>query len=388
VHKKRIPEDLAKFAAMALLVITSVFLLLYSVLIFYYYYHWRRLPVYRPAAIDTSPFISVIVAARNEEATIGHLLHALEAQSYSRQYFEAIIVDDYSTDATAAVVQSYRLPNLQLIQPQVARELSSKKKAIEAGIKMAKGELIVATDADCIPHLDWLQTIAQFYTEKGAAFIAAPVHFTYDNSLLQIFQAIDFITLQGITAASVSAGVSSMCNGANLAYTKTAFEAVNGFEGIDGVATGDDMLLMHKIWKAAPQKVCYLKSGEAIVSTAPMPTWRAFLMQRRRWASKTLVYDDYRIIAVLGFVYALNLLFPVLLVAGAFHPFYWLVAAGYWILKTIIEIPFVYSVTRFYGDEKLLRYFFFLQPLHILYTVGVGALSQLGQYEWKGRWTR
>ncbi|MDQ6608697.1 MAG: glycosyltransferase, partial [Bacteroidota bacterium] len=230
-----------------------------------------------------------------------------------------------------------------------------------------------------------VSTVASCYKEKEAVFIAAPVKFLHDNSLLQIFQALDFITLQGITAASVSANFHTMCNGANLAYTKEVFERVNGFEGIDKVATGDDMLLMYKIWKKKPDKVYYLKSDDAIVSTEPAKRWKEFFMQRKRWASKTLVYDDYRIILVLVFILLLNVLFFVLLIAAFINKIYWIHFISFLVGKTIIEWPFVSSVAKFYGEEKLMRYFFFIQPLHAFYTVVVGLLSQFGKYEWKGR---
>ncbi len=241
------------------------------------------------------------------------------------------------------------------------------------------------TDADCLPGPKWLQTVTNFYNTKNAVFIAAPVKFTYQFSVLQIFQALDFMVLQGITAASVSANFHSMCNGANLAYTKKAFLEVDGFKGIDKVSSGDDMLLMHKIWKNHPQHVHYLKSKKAIVLTQPMQTWKDFFMQRRRWASKTFYYDDKRVLVVLAIVYFFNLLFIVLIIAAFLNSFYWWLVVGYWVLKTIIEIPLVASVANFYNEKRLLIYFPFFQPLHVLYTVSVGLLSQMGKYEWKGR---
>ena len=166
---------------------------------------------------------------------------------------------------------------------------------------------------------------------------------------------------------------------------KKAFNEVNGFEGIDQVATGDDMLLMYKIWKQNPGEVVYLKSEAAIISTQPMPTGRAFYMQRKRWASKTFVYDDYRIILVLAFVYVFNLLFFLLLAAAFADPLYAFYALGFLVAKTVIEWPFVSSVARFYGEQRLMKYFFLFQPFHIFYTLVVGLASQFGTYEWKGR---
>lgn len=332
--------------------------------------------------------ISVIIPARNEENNISDLLRALEQQTYPKNFFEIIVVDDYSTDSTWEIVKKIGLKNLNLIHPDSSSVSSSKKKAIETGIRKAKGELILTTDADCVPSLYWLEIINNFYVTTGAVFIAAPVKFSHSQTLLQVFQSLDFLTLQGITAASVSSHFHAMCNGANLAYRKEAFDNVNGFEGIDKVATGDDMLLMHKIGKKYPGKIFYLKNTEAITVTQPMNSWKAFFMQRKRWASKTLVYEDYKIVAVLTFIYLLNCLFIALIIASLFNTFYWWVVLGFWITKTLIELPFVTSIAKFYEEESLVKFLFFFQPLHIVYTVFVGLTSQFGKYEWKGRKTK
>lgn len=370
------------------LLVTILFLLLYALLLFYYWNAWKKLNYYGPKPFVDKRFLSIIVPARNEEANISFLLNALSQQTYPTRLFEIIVVDDFSTDNTIEAVKKFALQNLILIQPGGPAQYSSKKRAIEAGIKIAKGELIITTDADCIPLEKWLETINTFYVQNDTAFIAAPVKFFHDNSILQLFQALDFLTLQGITAASISANFHTMCNGANLAYKKEAFQNVNGFEGIDKVATGDDMLLMHKIWKKYPGKIFYLKNKDAIVTTQPMLSWRNFFMQRKRWASKTLVYDDYRIVAVLAFVYLLNCLFIALIIASIFTQFYWWYVLGFWIIKTLVELPFIYNVARFYNEENLIKFLFLFQPLHIFYTVFVGLASQFGKYEWKGRKTK
>lgn len=368
---------------MVLLILCIVFLVVYANLIFFYFKYWKALPEYKPQS-SASVFVSVIVAARNEEKTLPLLLHDLSLQDYPTDRYEVIVVNDFSTDNTALLVHDFP-SNFHIIEPSSRPEESSKKKAIASGVASAKGELLLITDADCRVGEKWISTTASFYAEKEAAFIAAPVRFTHENSTLQIFQVLDFITLQGITAASVSAGVHTMCNGANLAYTKSAFSQVNGFAGIDRVPTGDDMLLMHKIWKQAPAKVFYLKNKDVIVSTAALKTWKEFFQQRLRWASKTLVYDDYRIILVLGFVLWLNVLPLLLLTAAVFKPIYFVYLLSFLLGKTLIEWPFVFSVAKFFGQRNLMKYFLFLQPIHLFYTVIVGVWSQVGTYSWKGR---
>jgi cellulose synthase/poly-beta-1,6-N-acetylglucosamine synthase-like glycosyltransferase len=381
----------AAYKFLMVLIISAGFLLLaYALLIFTYKQWWGRLKEYgtkKQLENDSTPYLSVLVPARNEAQNISKLMEALDRQDYPKEAFEIILIDDHSNDGTAKLALNSGLTNLIVISAGGTADQSSKKKAIAVGVLQAKGALIVCTDADCIPPPKWLSTLASFYLENGASFIAAPVAYNFKNTPLQLLQTIDFLTLQGITAASVSAHFHTMCNGANLAYTKEAFNAVGGFFGIDKVASGDDMLLMHKIWKRDPNKVFYLKSREVIVYTQPMHHWKAFIQQRIRWASKTAYYEDKRVFWTLVLIYFVNVMFPVLLVTGFWNNFYWLAALFFLMLKTIIEWPFVASVAHFYNQKGLMKYFFFLQPLHIAYTVSIGLLSQMGSYEWKGRRT-
>ena len=278
-----------------------------------------------------------------------------------------------------------RFSGVKLIRLREDKINSYKKKAIEKGIEAATGKLIVTTDGDCVPPPGWLRLLAGFYEEKQPVFIAAPVVIDCNNSVLQIFQAMDFMVLQGITGAAVEKGALSMCNGANLAYERNTFFKVSGFEGVDKIASGDDMLLMYKISKAFPGKINYLKSRDAIVSTQPMKSWRDFFNQRIRWASKATFFDDKRIFLVLMLVYLVNFSFLVLAVAGFFNWCYWIWLGGLWVAKTLAELPFFISVSHFFNKSWANKMFFFFQPLHIFYTIISGLFSQFGKYEWKGR---
>ncbi|MFL5789101.1 MAG: glycosyltransferase [Flavisolibacter sp.] len=365
-----------------------VFLFVYALLIFRFKKSWDGLEEFHLSGNSNHTFLSVLIPARNEESTITQLLNAINEQTYPKDRFEVIVIDDFSTDHTVEKVKSFSSDNLFLIQPSCSAEKSSKKKAIESGVEFAKGELIITTDADCVPDPLWLETINQFYIQKQSTLIASPVKYVYDFTILGIFQSLDFLTLQGITAASVASRSLTLCNGANLAYTKYTFEEVNGFKGIDHIATGDDLLLMYKIYSKGPEKVQYLKSKTAIVSTSPMHSWKQFISQRKRWGSKSFIYKDQRILWVLAFVYMLNLLFIILLAYSFFHPAFWLFSLAYLLFKSLIEWRFVNSVARFYNEQALMKYFILFQPLHILYTVAIGIISQVGTYEWKGRRTK
>lgn len=400
-----------------LLIFLLILFGLYVLLILYYWKSWISIPDFElqtanypqgPAGKPSPESfvqtrISVIIPARNEEENIAACLDSICRQSYPTALFEVLVVDDHSTDNTAVIVKSYADKNVKLISLKdfiPAGEINSyKKKAIEIAITQSSGELIVTTDADCFAKENWLQTIAAFYEEYDPAFIAAPVAIDCSNKFIELFQALDFMTLQGITGASVYKKIHSMCNGANLAYTKKAFQEAGGFTGIDNIASGDDMLLMHKIYKLHPDKVMFVKSKDAIVQTAPVNSVRDFLNQRIRWASKADKYDDKRIFAVLLLVYLVNVLlltlpFAAIFIKAAFsisvYPFTLVFTilelwAFLLIIKTIAELIFLMPVSKFFGKRSMLWLFPLMQPFHILYTVIAGWLGKFGSYNWKER---
>lgn len=389
-----------------------ILLIIYCFLLLYYRHAWKAIPKLNVSTFNFQPstFFSVIIPARNEAANLYDLLTSLTHQTYPAALFEVIVVDDYSTDDTASIVNSFPAPNIHLISLQEILKDESinsyKKKAIDAGIASSKGELIVTTDADCFMGENWLHTIAAFYETNHPQLIVMPVAIYCSNRPIEIFQALDFMSLQGITGASVHKKVHSMCNGANLAYTRKAFDEVDGFNGIDSIASGDDMLLMHKIALQYPNGISYLKSKEVIVHTQPMHTVKDFFNQRVRWASKANKYDDKRITAVLLLVYLLNVLllaFPVLsMVNGQWskylftthHSLFTLFTIHHspltcWLLmlliKTAFELWFIFPVASFFNKRNILWYFPLAQPFHIIYTVMAGFLGMFGTYKWKDR---
>ncbi len=379
---------------MILFIISCVLLTGYYFLIHYYHRSWQQVPCFSNLHNATvTEKISVVVPARNEEAVIAQCILSLLQQSYPKELTEIIIVDDHSTDTTAEVIQRYANRGIRLLSLAEKKinngpVIAYKKKAIETAIENASGTLIVTTDADCTFHKDWLTTIAAFHAQSKAKLIVGPVRISPGNSLLTTFQSIDFAVLQGITAAAVYKRLHNMCNGANLAYEKAAFNSVNGFEYIDHIASGDDLLLMEKISSRYPNAIAYLSAPEAIVETLPAPDWKAFFSQRIRWASKTGQYKDKRILFVLSLVYLLNLLLLLLLAGSIFQPGWLLFFAVSVFYKTLIEWDFTKTVLTGFGLQHLMRWFIPLQPLHIAYTVIAGLLGTFGGYGWKGRKVR
>jgi cellulose synthase/poly-beta-1,6-N-acetylglucosamine synthase-like glycosyltransferase len=372
------------------LVIVSLLLFVaYASLIGYYIRGWNACPEF-----ESDPFfhpkvkVTVIVPARNEENAIGRCISSLLEQTYPSSLLEIIVVDDHSEDGTARVVETFSSETVRLIKLKdfIGDEKNSyKKKAIAVGISHANGDCIITTDADCISGPDWIREVIAFKESASAEFVAAPVRLQPRERLLDIFQSLDFLTMQAITCAAVFRKLHVMCNGANLAYSKSAFLEVNGFENIDTLASGDDMLLMYKITERFPGKIAYLKSKKAIVTSQPAKSWGHFWQQRIRWASKGTHYQDKILVRILVLVYSFNFALVALFIVSLWNADALIVAVLLLLCKIIIEYPLVNSVVSFFSQRRLLFFFPFLQPLHLVYVLVAGFLGKFGTYEWKGR---
>ncbi len=333
---------------------------------------------------------SIVIPARNEALNIKACIDSILAQDYPAEFFEVIVIDDFSEDDTAFMVKafSHEHPNVHLLSLadyyKPGEMNSFKKKAIEKAVSKAKGDWIVTTDADCMVPVQWLSLyndyIQQNLPHNKLVFIAAPVMFIKEKGILNEFQVLDFLALQGITAAAVGAGKHSMSNGANLAFEKSAFIAVGGYQGVDQIASGDDMFLMHKMKVTLSNRIGYLFNPGAIVLTKAMGNWKEFIMQRIRWSSKARYYDDKTIFWVLLLVYLYNLSILLLLFVGEYRSLLITIA-----FKTFFEMFFLEPVTKFYKLPGQLRYFPLYQPLHIVYTLVAGLFGQVKTYTWKGR---
>ncbi len=376
---------------MLITIICTILTIGYVLLMSAYKKGWKRqrdfilLANYQP-----STFISVIIPARNEARNIDKCITSILAQEYPAALFEIIIVDDHSDDGTTDIVKKYADKKVRCISLADylipgAEITAYKKAAIAAGIAQSRGKLIITTDADCIAPALWLMNMAAIYEQEQPVMIVAPVIYLSDRSIIQIFQLIDFMSMQGITAAAHNLHLGNMSNGANLAFSKAAYEEVSGYVGIDHLASGDDYLLMMKMNKRFPARISYLRSPGAIISTTPQPDWNSFLQQRIRWASKSGKYNDARLTGILLLVYLFNVSLMILSIAAIVHPVFFYILLIMLAIKIVVEYLFLISVANFFNKEWALKYFPSLQPLHILYIVMAGFLGFIGSYKWKDR---
>ncbi len=371
-----------------ILFISVIFILGYAILLFYFRAGWNKTnEVKIRKDYNPSTKVSIIIPARNEENSIGILIKNILAQIYPPELTEIIVIDDHSTDQTAQVVGMFPMVKLITLSDFTQGKILNayKKKAIETGIRQSSGELIITTDADCAMCEFWLLSIVYYYEQRHHKLIASPVAFFNKKNWFQIFQSIDFFTMQGVTGALSYFKSGTMCNGANLAYTREAFDQVKGFDGIDDIASGDDMLLMYKIENAFPRQTSYLKCKDAIVYTDGMDSISSFLQQRIRWASKATKFKDKRIQLILACVFFFNLFLLLVLLCSVSNTGFLKLFFLLLIAKASIELCLLIPVSRFFKKEQELIYVFILQIIHIPYILISAVLSQFGTYSWKDR---
>jgi len=333
--------------------------------------------------------VSVLIAARNEEEKIKNTIQDILAQDYPAHLFQLIVVDDHSTDHTSEIVLSFADPRVKLIILNEKKPLNSyKKKAITEAIKLSDSELIISTDADCRMGSSWIKTIVSFYESGDYKMVSSPVAYFEEKNIFEEMQSLEFLFLIGLGASGIGNGTPTTCNGANLAYRRDIFHDLNGFQGIDDLASGDDELFMHKVASAYPKGIGFCKSRDAIVYTHAKANLDEFIQQRKRWASKSTKYKNKGIVVLGVMIWLFNFSIIVTALAGFIDPIYWMMPVVSICLKMLAELVFLIPVCRFAGRLKLLWYQPLLTIIHIFYLVYIGIAGNSGKYRWKGRLVR
>lgn len=364
----------------------------YLLLIFSLYRGWSHVKTFpKVGGVQTKKVqVSIVIPARNEEKNIGALFNDINEQQYPQSWTEIIIVDDGSADSTVEVVRQWhqeKLIEMKLIQLQEqVTNHSPKKRALSEGINYASGDLIITTDADCRVGKGWLSTIVSHYLKTKARMLSGPVRLSPLKSFFSKIQALEFSSLVGSGAGAIGRGKPLMCNGANLAFEKEAFDEVGGYAGNETYASGDDVFLMLKMKETyGSGAISFVKDAEAIVDTPPKAGWKEFINQRTRWASKAKAYKNLFSLFASGvvFLFAVVLLLATLgFLTGTVSTESFL---ALWALKLFSDFIFLARINRFLNQSFLMRYYFPAQLFVVVYTIIAGFLGNFGSFSWKGR---
>lgn len=338
---------------------------------------------------------SVIVPFRNEAANLSRLLDSFFRLNYPKTLFEVILVDDDSEDDSVETIRNVldtkslkkdftRTDIIKVIKNNRISD-SPKKDAITTALKLAQHDWIITTDADCILPKYWLDAFDECIQTNQPNCVVAPITYSDGSLFLKRFQILDILSLQGATVGGFGLKLPFLSNGANFAYRKAIFQAIDGFSGNNNLASGDDIFLLEKLKKIDLKKVLYLKSDQAIVTTKPMADLKSLIHQRLRWASKTSRNPNWFSKLVGLIVFSGNLACIAILPIFLFGLITPRIAIALFVIKFSIDFLLLFKTARFLKQECVLFSYAWSCLLYPFFSVYIAILSLFKSYEWKGR---
>ncbi|MEO8240465.1 MAG: glycosyltransferase [Flavobacterium sp.] len=362
--------------SLVLFIILKIYVITIGLLI----YGFTKVKKYQKKGLEPQTSFTIIVPFRNEAENLPYLLESFCKLNYPIALFEVILVDDESYEIFE--VSDFRFQVTIIDNIRVSN--SPKKDAISTAMKHVKTDWVITTDADCIVPENWLLTFDNYIQENEVSMLAGAVTYNCENSFLHHFQQLDLTSLQGATIGSFGIKKAFMCNGANLAYKKSLFEKLNGFDGNNKIASGDDVFLLQKTANLFPNEVHYLKAEEAIVSTKPTQDWKSLFHQRVRWAAKTSSYQS-NFGKCLGLiVFSGNVSFVIGFIFFLFGIWSWQLLTLFTFLKFVVDVILLYITNQFLKSTPIKSVIIssFLYPF---FSSAVALYSLFGSYEWKER---
>ncbi|MDA3843001.1 MAG: glycosyltransferase [Candidatus Kapabacteria bacterium] len=236
--------------------------------------------------LTEKPFVSVIIPARNEENNIEHCIDSLIKNSYPADKFEIIAVDDRSVDATAEILALLSLAhkNLKVVtisDKTLNKNLRGKPGALQAGINVSSGELILLTDADCTVSPDWIETMVSVYSDDEVGLVASFTNIR-GNKLFDKVQAVEWIYMHTMASSGFGLKILLGCFGNNLSVRKTDLDKVGGYDNIEFSVT-EDLALLREI-RGLGKKARYICSTKTLATTNACKTMKEYLQQKKRWS--------------------------------------------------------------------------------------------------------
>ena len=349
---------------------------------------YRALGTVRTGASDVEPkpHVSVLISARNESAGIRATLDSVLAQDYSGEW-DVWVADDRSDDDTPQILAEYakRNPRLHvLIIREIPEGVSPKKHALSQLIDACDGEILCLTDADCIVKPTWVAGIVREF-EPGIELVAGHSYiptFPGKSSVLICMQAVETLIYRVAGTAGLAMHLPLTSTGNNLAYRKSFFKSVHGFDNVIKIQSGDDDLLMQKLAADRPWAMRYCIAESTFVTTNGKETLKELWEQRKRWASKTIYYTP-KIVFVLSMVFLFLVMQCVTAVLAPFSFEILVAALVAFVVKCIGDLVLILRGLRVFRQEHLLKWCIPVEFIHAPFTVLAVLFGLFGRFKWK-----
>jgi cellulose synthase/poly-beta-1,6-N-acetylglucosamine synthase-like glycosyltransferase len=331
---------------------------------------------------------SVVIAARNEHDNITACLDTVLAQSLPEERYEVIVVDDRSTDDTRALAEKAaagRTGVTVLAVDHLPAGSAPKKHAVSVGVAAARHPVVLFTDADCRVPSSWLESIDRhFAPDVGVVQGITSYPSSDDGGFLLAFQAIDFLSHGIVAAGGIGAGLPINSNANNLAIRREALLEAGGYGESAGVVSGDDDLLVQRVWRSRRWRIRFMTDPTGAVETFPQTTIGDMLNQRAKWGSATIHYG-LRQRTLLAGVFLFYCAILALLAAGFYDRVLAALGAAMYCVKLGGELLLMFPGTRLFGRRRLRRYIVPASLLQLPVVVLAVMGGVFGRFGWKGQ---
>jgi glycosyltransferase involved in cell wall biosynthesis len=309
--------------------------------------------------------ISVIVCAKNETENLKKFLPTIISQVYPN--FEIILINDASTDKTLKVMESFasKHDNIKIVNVKnIEAFWGNKKYALTLGIKVAKHDYLLFTDADCKPVSEhWISEMSSHFDENKTIVLGYGAYKKIKKSFLNKLIRFETLMTAVYYFSFAKIGLPYMGVGRNLAYKKSEFFNANGFISHMNIRSGDDDLFINQIANSKNTTICFSK--ESITKSIPEKNFKDWLNQKRRHIS-TANYYKLKHKILLACLYITQLFFWILAIALLATTFKWQIVLILFLLRLIIQYVIIGFSTKKLGEKDILFFLPFLEIFLII----------------------
>ena len=334
-------------------------------------------------------FISVIIAARNEDKHLSFLLDNLLKQDYPQDKFEIIIVNDRSTDKTDYILNNFSKKYSQIKYISIQDEIPGlvrKKRALTEGVNHAQGEVLLFTDADCRPGKFWLSSMNEVFSRGFDVIVGySPLECQgkgFGKKIICMLKKLERLAMFTLSDGSIGWNWGITATGRNFAYKKNVFESINGFNGIGHIPSGDDDLFLQKISKSHSYKLGFVTHPDSYVPSIEQKSGSQTFQQEKRRGSKWRYYPALiKSVSLLAFIYLFLILITfILALAGVLTWKFFLII---FLSKSLFDFFILLRGATIFREYISLLVFPLVEVLYAPYFVVFGLLGTFGKYKWK-----
>ncbi|MGI8950716.1 MAG: glycosyltransferase [Chitinophagaceae bacterium] len=369
--------------ALIYLILFYIFCVVIAIQIFYYLYFFLRFANYKtPEKKSSQQYpVSVIVCAKNEAHNLVKTLPGVLVQDYKTTH-EIILVNDNSIDETKYILDEFKksFKNLNpVVLTQEAKMIPGKKFPLSMGIKSAKYEIVLLTDADCVPASEhWIQLMQNGYDAGTDIVLGYGAYFKKQSFLNKIIRFETFHSaLQYFSYAL--AGMPYMGVGRNLSYKKNLFLKNKGFSSINHIPGGDDDLFINMI--ATKKNTAIVIDKDAHTLSEPKKTWSNWMKQKQRHYTTAKYYKPKHKFLLGLYSFTTFLVYPLLIITAIFYS-WWLVLVIFF-ARLIVQAIIYNKTMKKLNEADLFPYFILFDLwMFIYYFLFAPALWRKAEKTW------